>query len=78
MPFIESLYMQMVWAYLFALATPLVLWASSRLPIEKNNWIRSALLHVPISIVLGVASNCARTRFYLAEVWLSGGQTAYV
>ena len=52
--FTESLYMQMTWAYLFALATPLVLWASARLPIEKSNWIRSALLHVPISIVLSV------------------------
>jgi len=44
----------MVWAYLFALATPLVLWASSRLPIERSNWIRSALLHLPLSIVLAV------------------------
>jgi signal transduction histidine kinase len=52
-PFIDSLYIQMTWAYLFALATPLVLWAASRLPIEKSNWIRSSLLHVPISIVLG-------------------------
>ena len=54
-PFTEALYMQMVWAYLFALATPLVLWASARLPIEKSNWIRSVLLHLPISIVLSIA-----------------------
>ena len=40
--FTESLYMQMVWAYLFAVATPLVLWAADRLPIERSNWIRSA------------------------------------
>ncbi|HEV2828063.1 MAG TPA: histidine kinase [Pyrinomonadaceae bacterium] len=53
-PFTEALYMQMTWAYLFALATPLVLWASSRLPIERSNWIRSALLHLPLSIVLAV------------------------
>jgi two-component system LytT family sensor kinase len=50
----DSLYLQMVWSYLWALATPLVLWAAARLPIERNNWIRSALLHVPISIVLSV------------------------
>ena len=54
MPFTESLYIQMTWAYLFAVATPLVLWAASRLPIERSNWIRSALLHLPLSIVLGV------------------------
>jgi len=53
-PFTEALYMQMVWAYLFALATPLVLWAASRLPIERSSWIRSALLHLPLSIVLAV------------------------
>ena len=54
MPFIDSLYLQMTWSYLWALATPLVLWASARLPIERNNWIRSSLLHVPISILLSV------------------------
>ena len=54
MPFVDSLYLQMTWSYFWALATPLVLWASARLPIERNNWIRSSLLHVPISIVLSV------------------------
>jgi two-component system, LytTR family, sensor kinase len=54
MPFTDSLYLQMTWSYLWALATPLVLWAAARLPIERNNWIRSSLLHVPISIVLSV------------------------
>jgi sensor histidine kinase YesM len=54
MPFIDSGYLQMTWAYLWALATPLVLWASARLPIERNNWLRSSLLHVPISILLSV------------------------
>jgi two-component system, LytTR family, sensor kinase len=51
-PFFDSLYVQMTWAYLWALATPLVLWAATRLPIERNNWMRSAMLHVPFSIVL--------------------------
>jgi two-component system, LytTR family, sensor kinase len=54
-PFFESLYMQMTWAYLFALATPFVLWASEHLPLERQNWIRNALLHVPISVVLAIA-----------------------
>jgi two-component system LytT family sensor kinase len=49
---VDSLYLQMTWAYLWALATPLVLWAAARLPIERNNWLRSSLLHVPISILL--------------------------
>jgi signal transduction histidine kinase len=54
MPFIDALYLQMTWSYLWALATPLVLWAAARLPIERNNWIRSSLLHVPLSILLSV------------------------
>lgn len=54
MLFTDSLYLQMTWSYLWALATPLVLWAASRLPIERNNWMRSSLLHVPISILLSV------------------------
>ncbi|MDQ2936897.1 MAG: histidine kinase, partial [Acidobacteriota bacterium] len=49
---IDSLYLQMTWSYLWALATPLVLFAAAKLPIERNNWIRSSLLHIPISIVL--------------------------
>jgi two-component system LytT family sensor kinase len=53
-PFVDALYMQMIWAYLFALATPLVLWAVTRMPLERDNWVRNALLHIPISIVLGV------------------------
>jgi two-component system, LytTR family, sensor kinase len=51
---VDSAYLQMTWSYLWAIATPLVFWAAARLPIERNNWIRSALLHVPISIVLSV------------------------
>ena len=54
MLFMESLYLQMTWSYVWALGTPLVLWAAARLPIERSNWIRSALLHIPISIVLSV------------------------
>jgi two-component system LytT family sensor kinase len=51
---VDSAYLQMTWSYLWAIATPLVFWAAARLPIERYNWIRSALLHAPISIVLSV------------------------
>jgi two-component system, LytTR family, sensor kinase len=54
MALVDSAYLQFTWSYLWALATPLVLWTASRLPIERNNWLRSSLLHVPISIVLSV------------------------
>ena len=51
---VDSAYLQFTWSYLWALATPLVVWAAARLPIERNNWLRSSLLHVPISIVLSL------------------------
>jgi signal transduction histidine kinase len=53
-PFMESLYMQMIWAYVFALATPLILWAVTRIPLERDNWVRGAFMHLPISVVLAV------------------------
>jgi len=68
-PFVDSLYMQMIWAYVFALATPLVLWAVTRLPIERNNWIRNALLHIPIGIVLSVLL----TAMGRVLIWFSWG-----
>jgi two-component system, LytTR family, sensor kinase len=54
-PFVDSLYVQMTWSYLWALATPLVLWLTARIPIERHNWVRNSLKHLPISIVLSVA-----------------------
>lgn len=72
MLFTESLYIQMTWAYLFAIATPLVLWAAGKLPIERSNWIRSALLHIPISIVLSVAL----TALGRVIIWLNFGYSA--
>ena len=68
-PLLDSLYMQMTWAYLFALATPFILWVSSRLPIERNNWIRSVLTHVPISILLAIVL----TALGRVVIWLQVG-----
>ena len=69
MLFTESLYLQMTWSYVWALGTPLVLWAAARLPIERSNWIRSALLHIPISIVLSVVL----TALARVVIWLIFG-----
>ena len=51
---VDSFYLQMTWAILWAFATPLVLLAAAKLPIERNNWIRSTLLHIPFCLVLSV------------------------
>ena len=72
-PFVESLYMQMIWAYVFALATPLVLWAVTRISLERDNWVRAALLHMPISIVLSVLLTAlGRVLIWLRWGWPQG------
>jgi two-component system LytT family sensor kinase len=53
--FTDSLYLQMTWSYLWALATPLVLWLSARIPMERHNWMRGSLIHLPSSVMLSVA-----------------------
>src|SRR5215469_16279390 len=42
----------MVGVSLWALLTPFVLWLGHRFPIERRNWVRRLLLHLPISIVI--------------------------
>jgi len=66
---VDSLYLQMTWAVAWAFATPLVLLAASRLPIERNNWIRSVLLHIPICLVLSVLV----TTLGRVLIWLNFG-----
>ena len=46
---------QITACYLWALATPLVLWLSRRYCIERHNWRRRAALHFGISILLSSA-----------------------
>src|SRR5213594_2489312 len=53
-PLVDSLYLQMTWSYLWAMATPLVLWVATRLPIDRTNWVRPALLHIPICLLLSI------------------------
>ena len=68
-PFTESLYIQMAWSYLWALATPLVLWATSHIPIERHNWVRNSLKHIPISVLLSVLV----TALGHVTIWLNWG-----
>jgi two-component system LytT family sensor kinase len=47
-----AVYLQMTWAYLWALVTPLVLWVAARFPIERNHWGRNLSAHVLASLLL--------------------------
>jgi sensor histidine kinase YesM len=71
MSIIDSAYLQFTWSYLWALATPLVLWAASRIPIERSNWLRGAFLHVPVSLGLSIVVTAIGHVF----VWLYWGRT---
>jgi two-component system LytT family sensor kinase len=67
----DSAYLQFTWSYLWALATPLVLWAATKIPIERSNWLRALLLHVPISLGLSMILTAIGHVF----VWLYWGRT---
>lgn len=47
-----AIYLQMTWAYLWALVTPLILWVAGRFPIERNRWGRNLSFHVLASLLL--------------------------
>lgn len=66
----DSAYLQFTWSYLWALATPLVLWAATKIPIERSNWLRALLLHVPISLSLSMIVTAIGHIF----VWLYWGR----
>jgi two-component system LytT family sensor kinase len=51
-PWSRALYVQMSWGYLWALATPVVLWLVHRFPVEKHNWQRNAVIHLLSSTLL--------------------------
>jgi len=70
MTLIDSAYLQFTWSYLWALATPLVLWAATKIPIERSNWLRALLLHVPISLGLSMIVTAIGHVF----VWLYWGR----
>jgi len=52
MPWSRAAFTQFTFSYLWALATPLVLWLSSRFQIERQNWRRNLLIHFFFSLIL--------------------------
>ena len=48
----QSFLVQASACYLWALATPLVLWLSNRFRIERSNWVRRVSLHLIFGLVL--------------------------
>jgi two-component system LytT family sensor kinase len=47
-----AIYLQMTWAYLWALVTPLILWVAARFPLERQHWGRNLSVHILASLLL--------------------------
>jgi len=60
---------------LWALATPLVLWLARRIRIERNNWRRSALLHVVLSVAISVPMITIDYLIYMIQIGSGGNLT---
>ena len=54
-PYAKAFFVQASACYLWALATPLVLWLARRHRIDRNNWQRKVLFHIGLSIALSSA-----------------------
>lgn len=50
--YLQGFLVQASACYIWALATPLILWLARRFRIERSNWVRRSLLHFLFSIVL--------------------------
>ena len=51
-PWVDAFVQQFTYSYLWALATPLVIWLAERYPIEGQLWLRNLLRHMLFSVVL--------------------------
>src|SRR2546423_10079543 len=49
---LDALFVQLIGAYLWALATPLVLRLARRFPFERRHWLRNSLMHLAVGIPL--------------------------
>ena len=43
-----------VYSYLWAIATPVILWLSRRFPLERRSWVPNSLLHIGLAAVFGI------------------------
>ncbi len=47
---------ELIYAYIWAALTPLILWLARRFPIERWRWVRSMLVHLCASLFIGFAT----------------------
>ncbi|HEX8652671.1 MAG TPA: histidine kinase [Pyrinomonadaceae bacterium] len=49
---LNVLVVQLAGSYLWALATPLILWLARRFPFERRHWLRNLSVHLSVSVLL--------------------------
>ena len=52
LPWTTALIIQLTGSYLWALATPLVLWLARRFPFDRQHWLRNLSVHLGVSVPL--------------------------
>ncbi|HXU35115.1 MAG TPA: histidine kinase [Blastocatellia bacterium] len=61
---------ELIYAYIWACLTPLILWLARRFRIDRGRWLRGLLVHLAASLVIGVATRVLHDLmlfFFLAE-----------
>lgn len=66
--FSKALVWQLSAVYLTALATPLILWLSKRFRLDSRRWLRSAIVHLAASIIIGALLTAGHN---IIDVWFS-------
>ncbi|HWS52931.1 MAG TPA: histidine kinase [Pyrinomonadaceae bacterium] len=61
---------QLIAVYMFAAATPLVLWLARRFPFERFHWRRNLLVHVFAGLAISAAWGAGHVAL---DTWFSGG-----
>jgi len=51
---------ELIYAYIWAALTPFILWLARRFRIDRGRWLRSLLVHLSASLVIGVATRTAK------------------
>jgi sensor histidine kinase YesM len=69
----NALYIQMAWAYLWALVTPLVLRLAHHFPIEKQHWLRHSLVHLFSGVIVScIVTALGHVTLYLRFAYPAG------
>ena len=68
-PFSKALVWQLSAVYLIALATPLILWLSKRFRLDSPRWLRSVIVHLIASIIIGWVLTAGHA---ILDGWFSG------